>query len=207
MQTLVRAYKVEHEHEEGMVNAAKETLTLEQLHHRIGHALIQVICNLIKHGMVTRICLEYTPTGNPFFCEACIYGKAIRKSVPKICKGKRATIFGGEVYSDLWGKSSVESKGGKSYMDTYIDDKTRLTHVYFLQMKDKQPDVYKGYKAWVENHMGVRIKVLNSDQGGEYLGTDFAVYLKSRGTLQKLSVHDTHQESGVAEHCNRTIVE
>ena len=116
-------------------------------------------------------------------------------------------VFGGEVHSDLWGKSPVESKGGKNYMDTYIDDKTRLTHVYFLQTKDEQPIAYRGYEAWVENHMGARIKILNSDHGGEYLGGDFVAYLKSRGTLQKLSVHDTHPESGVAEHQNRTIVE
>jgi len=80
-------------------------------------------------------------------------------------------------------------------MDTYIDNKTRLAHVYFLRTKDEQPIAYKGYEAWVENHMGARIKILNSDHGGEYLGGDFVAYLKSRGTLQKLSVHDTHPES------------
>jgi hypothetical protein len=36
-----KAYKVDHEEE--MVNAAEETLTLEQLHRHMGHALIQVI--------------------------------------------------------------------------------------------------------------------------------------------------------------------
>ena len=176
-----KAYKVEHEN--GMASVAEETLTLEQLHRRMRHASIQVIQDLIKSSMVTGICLEYTPTSTSFFCKACIYGKATRKSVSKIHEGKRATIFGGKIHSDLWGKSSVESKGGKNYMDTYIDDKTRLTHVYFLQTKDKQPDAYKGYKAWVENHMGVRIKVLNSDRGREYLGGDFIAYLKSRGTI------------------------
>ena len=203
--TARKAYKVEHE--ERTANVAEETLTLDQLHRRMGHASIQVIRDLIAQGMVTGIRLEYTPSGTPFFCEFCVYGKATRKSVPKIREGDRATVFGGEVHSDLWGKSPVESRGGKNYMDTYIDDKTRLTHVYFLRKKDEQPDAYKGYEAWVENHMGVRIKVLNTDRGGEYLGSDFIAYLKSRGTLQKLSVHDTHQESGVAERRNRTIVE
>ena len=149
--------------------------------------------------MVTGIRLEYTPSKVPFFCESCIYGKATRKSVLKLREGERATVFGGEVHSNLWGKSPVESKGGKNYMDMYIDDKTRLTYIYFLRTKDEQPIAYKGYEAWVENHMGARIKILNSDRGGEYLGGDFVAYLKSRGTLQKLSVHDTHPESGVAE--------
>ena len=203
--TARKSYKVEHE--EGMANAAEETLTIDQLHRRMGHASIQVIRDLVTKGMVTGLRLEYTPTGKPFFCESCVYGKATRKSVPKIRQGERAVVFGGEIHSDLWGKSPVEFKGGKNYMDTYINDKTRLTHVYFLCKKDEQPEAYKAYEAWVENHMGVRLKVLNSDRGGEYLGGDFIAYLKSRGTLQKLSVHDTHQESGVAERRNRTIVE
>ena len=194
VRTTGRAYKVEHE--EGTANVAEETLTLDQLHRRMGHASIQVIRDLVAHNMVIGLRLKYTPTGKPFFCESCVYGKATRKSVPKIREGEHATIFGGEVHSDLWGKSPVESKGRKNYMDTYIDDKTHLTHVYFLRTKDEQPTAYKSYEAWVENHMGVRIKVLNSDRGGEYLGGDFIAYLKSRSTLQKLSIHDTHQESG-----------
>jgi hypothetical protein len=192
-----KAYKVEHE--EGMANVAEETLTLDQLHCQMGHTSIQVIRDLIRHGMVTGVHLEYTLAATPFFCKSCVYGKATRKSVPKICEGKHLTVFGGEIHSDLWGKSPVESKGGKNYMNTYINDKTRLTHVCFLWTKDEQPDAYKAYEAWMENHLGVRIKVLNTDRGGEYLSSDFVAYLKSRGTLQKLSVHDTHVESGVTE--------
>jgi hypothetical protein len=99
------------------------------------------------------------------------------------------------------------SRGGKSYMCTYIDDKTRLTHVYFLQTKDEQPKAYKRYEAWADTQMGVKIKILNTDRGGKYLGGDFPCYLKSKGTTHKLSVHDTHQEFGVAERRNRNIVE
>jgi hypothetical protein len=48
---------------------------------------------------------------------------------------------------------------------------------------------------------------LHSDQGGEYLGKEFILHLKSKGTEQKLTVHDTPQHNGVAERRNRTIVE
>ena len=43
--------------------------------------------------------------------------------------------------------------------------------------------------------------------GSEYLGKEFTLHLKSRGTEQKLTVHDTPQHNGVAERCNQTIVE
>ena len=74
-------------------------------------------------------------------------------------------------------------------------------------MKDEVPGAYKLYEAWVETQMGMKLKILNSDRGGEYQGTEFVEYLKSKGTIQKLNVHDTPQHAGVAEHCNQTIGE
>jgi hypothetical protein len=67
----------------------------------------------------------------------------------------------------------VESKGEKVYYVTFIDDKTRLTHLYFLKTKDKTFDAYKKYEAWVETQISKKIKVLNTDRGGEYQGKEF----------------------------------
>ena len=89
----------------------------------------------------------------------------------------------------------------------FIDDKSWLTTLYLLKMKDKVPWAYKQYEEWVETQMGKKIKVLNSDQGGEYQGANFVEYLKLKGTIQKLNIHDTPQHAGVAEHRNRTIGE
>jgi hypothetical protein len=66
---------------------------------------------------------------------------------------------------------------------------------------------YHDYEAWVDTHKGVRIKILNSDQGSEYLDGTFIAYLRSRGTTQKLSVHDIHQQAGVAKWRNQTVAE
>ena len=116
-------------------------------------------------------------------------------------------MFGGEVHSDLWGPAPVESRGGRKYYVTFIDDKTRLTTLYLLRTKDEAPRIYKSYEAWVETQMGAKIKVLNSDMGREYQGAVFVEDLKSKGTQQKLNVHDTPQQAGVAERRNRMIGE
>jgi hypothetical protein len=55
--------------------------------------------------------------------------------------------------------------------------------------------------------LSAHIRVLHSDRGGEYRGAEFISYLKAKGTEQKLTVHDTPAQNGVAECCNRTIVE
>ena len=202
--TSTRVYKVEHE--EAVASAAEERLTLDKFHRRMGHISIDAARTLLKDKMVTGIRLVYSPTKN-FFCASCVYAKASRKAALKFREGDRADVFGGEIHSDLWGKAPVESKGGRKYYVTFIDDKTRLTHLYLLKKKSETAKVYKHYEAWVETQMGAKIKVLSSDRGGEYQGDEFVEYLKSKGTHQKLNVHDAHHQTGVAERRNRTIGE
>ena len=119
--TSTRVYKVEHE--EAVASAAEERLTLDKFHRRMGHISLDAARKLVKDNMITGVRLEYTPSKN-FFCASCVYAKATRKSVPKMREGARAEVFGGEVHSDLWGKAPVESRGGKKYYVTFIDDKT-----------------------------------------------------------------------------------
>jgi len=198
-------YRVEHEGEQA--NPGVETLTLDQLHRRMGHISPAIAQKLVKDGFVTGVRLESMPSGDLHFCESCTYAKATRKSVPKVREGDRATKFGGEVHSDVWGPLPVESKGGKCYYITFTDNKTRLTHLYLLARKNEAFESYKDYEAWCSTQLGAKIKILHSDRGGEYLGQEFILYLNSQGTAQKLNVHDTPQHSGIAERRNHTIVE
>ena len=79
--------------------------------------------------------------------------------------------------------------------------------MYLLRLKSEAFEAFKQYEAWCITHLGIAIKVLHSDRGGKYLDKGFILYLKSRGTEQKLTVHDTPSHNGVAERRNRTIVE
>ena len=44
-------------------------------------------------------------------------------------------------------------------------------------------------------------------QGSEYIGKEFENYLAKQGVKHRLTVHDTPEQSGVAERFNRTLVE
>ena len=59
----------------------------------------------------------------------------------------------------------------------------------------------------VERTCGRQLKVLRSDNGGEYTSRQFAEYLKSEGVRHELSVPKTPQQNGVAERSNRTLME
>ena len=70
-------------HEPEMANVTTEVLTLDQLHRRMGHISTEVVQKLIDKGFVTGVRLETTPSGEPHFCESCVYAKAMRKPVSK----------------------------------------------------------------------------------------------------------------------------
>jgi len=106
-------YCVQHEHKLKEANAiVAETLTLDKFHHHMDHISTKITQKLVDDGFVMGVHLEVTLSGDPFFCESCVYAKATQKPIPKEWEGKRAKDFGGEVHSNLWGPAPVESKGG-----------------------------------------------------------------------------------------------
>ena len=63
---------------------------------------------------------------------------------------------------------AVQTRGGKKYFITFIDDCTRCYYVYLLKSKDEAIEAFIQYKNEVENQLNKKIKVLRSDRGGEY---------------------------------------
>jgi transposase InsO family protein len=168
----------------------------------MGHISTKVARKLIDKASVTGVRLKTTSSQEPHFCKSCIYAKATRKPVAKAREGEHAMKFSGEVHSYLWGPAPIATKAGKHYYISFTDDKTHLTHLYLLQNKSDAFTSYKDYEAWCDTHLDARVKILHSDRGGEYLGKEFTLHLKSKGTAQKLTVHDTPQHNGVAERCH-----
>ena len=63
------------------------------------------------------------------------------------------------------------------------------------------------WKAIVEKSSGRKLKVLRTDNGGEYTSTKFEAYLKAEGVRHERTVPKTPEQNGVAERLNRTLVE
>jgi len=59
----------------------------------------------------------------------------------------------------------------------------------------------------VENQTGRKVKVLRSDNGGEYTSKEFKDYLASMGIKHQLSISGRPEENGVAERMNQTLTE
>jgi transposase InsO family protein len=96
--------------------------------------------------------------------------------------------------------------GGREYYVTFIDDHSRKTWIYFLKTKSEVFKRFQEFKDLVENQTGKKIKVLRSDNGGEYTSTEFAYFYTHQGIRRKLTVPYNPQQNGVAERKNRAIV-
>ena len=59
----------------------------------------------------------------------------------------------------------------------------------------------------VENQTGRKVKVLRSDNGGEYTSKEFKDYLASKGIKHQLSISGRSEQNGVAERINQTLTE
>jgi transposase InsO family protein len=89
----------------------------------------------------------------------------------------------------------------------FIDDHSRKTWIYFLKTKDGVLARFQEFKAQVENLTGRKIKVLRSDNGGEYTSRDFSDFCIEAGIKREYTIPYNPQQNGVAERKNRSIVE
>lgn len=62
-------------------------------------------------------------------------------------------------------------------------------------------------KALVEKSSGQKLKNLRTDNGGEFMSSEFQNFLKTEGVRHELKVPKTPQQNGVVERLNRTVIE
>ena len=176
-----------------------------EAHRRLGHVAPQVILQMVAKGSIAG--LKINPMSKSKFCLACTKGKMSHKPIPKERISERSMKYGQIIHTDLWGPAQIQLLGGKSYYVSYTDDYSRETKIIFLAKKSDTYQSYFDYKAWVEKQRDATIKALQSDRGGEYLSKAFDQHLKKKGTVRRLTVHDTPEQDGVSKHLNRTAVE
>jgi len=79
--------------------------------------------------------------------------------------------------------------------------------VYPLKHKSEVFDRFLEWKAMVEKASWHDLKILRTDNGGEFTSTKFEEYLKSEGIRHEYTIPKTPEKNGVAERLNRTLVE
>ena len=139
------------------------------------------------------------------FCEHCVLGKAHRVRFSTGEHKKKGTLD--YIHLDLWGPAQTATRGGARYFLSLIDDYSRKLWVYVLKSKDQVFDVFKTWKALVENQTGKRVKRLRTDNGLEFCNREFNGFCAKHGIVRHRTVRSIPQQNGVAERMNRTLLE
>ena len=182
---------------------AKSEPSLSLWHARLGHLHADAVKLLADQGWVEKMRVGSRQMDG---CTGCVLGKQHRESFPKKTE-RRATELLGIVHSDVCGPLQEASIGGSRYFVTFIDDFSRFTWVYFLKSKSQVFDCFKEFVNMAETSTGGKVKILRSDNGGEYKSKSMSEFRKSRGIVHELTVPYTPEQNGVAERMNRTLVE
>nr|GEU93343.1 putative zinc finger, CCHC-type [Tanacetum cinerariifolium] len=118
------------------------------------------------------------------------------------------------IHTDICGPFPLGIGGHKSFI-TFIDDYLRYMYLFLINEKSELVDMFKTFKAKVENQLDNKIKAVRSDRGGEYYGrhTDvgqalgsFFNFFKDHGIINQYSMPGTAQQNGVAKRRNRTLM-
>ena len=175
---------------------------VELWHRRLGHPGVVSMARL--HEMVVGADIGKSEP-NTKDCIGCQQGKQPRLPIPKKSESRASELLG-LVHTDLAGPFSP-SWAGKRYYVTFVDDASRFTRVYFIKQKSEAFEKFKDFQHETERQTGLKVKILRSDNGGEYVSKENDRYLRDMGIVHQRTVPETPQQNGVAERMNRTIKE
>ena len=104
---------------------------------------------------------------------------------------------------------------GQQYFMMFIDDFSRYDYIYILHEKLQSLNMFKIFKAKVENQLGKRIKKIRSDRGGEYYdrydgsgeqhARPFVKFLEECSIVEQYIMLGLSIMNGVAERQNMTL--
>lgn len=182
------------------------SVPIDVWHRRLGHLNTQGLYRL-RDGAATGVCFHDDKNSQALKnCTACLEGKMSAKPYPS-GQAHRAESPLELVHSDVCGPIQEASFGGAKYIVTFTDDFTRKSFGYLIKNKSEVMPSFINFKGLVEKQLGLPIKILRSDNGGEYCNQKFCEYLKIEGIIHQTSVAYCSQQNGVAERLNRILFE
>ncbi|SGZ16095.1 BQ5605_C029g10728 [Microbotryum silenes-dioicae] len=139
-----------------------------------------------------------------FVCNACLGSKGYRLPFPDSELHSPERL--GLVHSDVL-LFPTPSLTGKRYLVTFLDDHSRKLWAYAIDHKSNVFPTFQTWLADVELETNARLRVLRTDNGGEYRSNAFTEFCKSKGIRRQYSIPYTPQQNGHAERVNLSIVE
>jgi hypothetical protein len=143
-----------------------------QWHEHFGHLHFEALKRLSAKGMVRGLpSLDHVEQ----FCDVCVLTKQRRLPFPQQ-SSFRAKERLELVHGDLCGPVTPTTPGGRRYFLLLVDDLSRYMWVLILGSKGEAADAIRRAQAAAEAECGRKLRVLRTDNGGEFTAAEFASY-------------------------------
>ena len=138
-------------------------------------------------------------------CEPCLKGKQIHTEIQKTMEMCADTVLG-HVFSNVHGKLATCSHHGFKYFVTFMDDKSCKVFIAGLHQKSEVMRHLKASIACTKVETRHRLKVLRSNEGGEYTGGELGKYLEKKGIKHEITMPKTPQHNSITKCMNHTLL-
>jgi hypothetical protein len=171
-------------------------------HRRFGHVSNSSLKKMKNNGLLPEG-VEPGKVGS--ICETCAIAKQSKMKFPANENEDKKTK--GLVCSDIMGPVTPSTISGNSYAVTFIMMDTRFTKIYLMKKKDEMLNKFKEFQDDMKTQVGFKVKILRSDNGGEYRSHSMKDYCKKNGIRQEFTIPHNPEQNGMAERANRTLIE
>ena len=187
-------------------------------HQRLAHLGYDNVSHMHKKQVVTGLNIHDGSEKKKHECDACATAKATRRipkpslssyrkqpGKPRRKKKLDVEMYFKEVNSDLIGPMQVQGIDGTRYAIHFTEAKSRHRWLYTMKHKSETLDKIKEFVSDIES-LGFKLKLLKTDNGGEYVNDEVNTYAKGKFTLRTTPPH-TPESNATAERFNRVLGE
>ena len=131
----------------------------------------------------------------------CALARITKTPVPRVAETQAEAQLE-RVFTDVMGPFRVESLSGFGFGIVFADQYTKFVFVDLLKAKSEALASLKKFVLSVGTP-----KKLRQDNAKEFLSKQIRMYCLQAGIIQEKTIPETPQQNGLAERCNRTLLE
>lgn len=111
------------------------------------------------------------------------------------------------VHMDVWGPYRTPTHDRKHFFLTVVDENTRFTWIYLLQLKSDVIVMLKHFLSFVKTQFAAVLKIIRTDNGTEFFNQHCNALLDSYRILHQSSCVYTPQQNGIIKRKHRHILD
>ncbi|CAJ2632157.1 unnamed protein product [Trifolium pratense] len=134
-------------------------------------------------------------------CDVCHFAK--QRTLPYPNSITHSSNIFDLLHADIWGPYATPSVSGHRYFLTLVDDYSRFTWIILMKLKSETRNHIINFISYIENQFNTKLKCLRSDNGCEFLMTDFFL---SKGIVHQRSCVESPQQNGIVERKHQHIL-